>query len=85
MAKRKYACKNARREGTCGLNDVAVMHDLFDAESRKNDRHDPDKGVGHPTAGADMPPKAKGIVNGGRHVRVFIGSDEAFWLECEGI
>ena len=72
--------------GSCGLDDVAVVHGLFDAEGRMNARHhNRDEGVGHPTAGADVPPKAKAIVHGSRRAWVYIGSDKASQLECEGI
>ena len=47
---------------------MAVAHDLSDVEGRNNARHhDRDEGVGHPTAGADLPPKAEGILHSSRH------------------
>ena len=81
-----YVRENARGECTCGFDDAAIAHDLLDTEGGEHARHyDPDEGVGHPAAGADASPKAEGVINGRVNARVYIGSDKALRLECEGI
>jgi len=84
--KRNYAREDAGSECTCGFDDAAIAHGLFDAEGRKHTRHyDPDEGVSHPAAGADTPPKTKGVIHGRVNARVYVGSDKALRLKCEGI
>ena len=84
--KENYAREDARCECARGFDDAAIAHGLFDAERREHARdYDPDEGVGHPTAGADAPPKAERVIHGRVNAWVYIGSDKALRLKCEGI
>jgi hypothetical protein len=84
--KKNYAREDARSECACGFDDAAITHGLFDTEGGEHARYDdPDEGVGHPTAGADTPPKAESIIHGRVDARVYVGSDKALWLECERV
>lgn len=84
--KKNYAREDARGECTSGFDDAAIAHGLFDAEGREHARHyDPDEGVGHPSAGADTPPEAESVIHGRVNTRVYVGSDKAPRLECEGV
>ena len=82
----EHARKNARGECARGLDDAAVAHRLLDTEGGEHARdYDEDEGVGHPAPWADTPPESEGIVDCGRDPGVDVRSDEAFWLEREGV
>lgn len=84
--KKDYEREDARGECAGGFDDTAIAHGLFDAESREHARHyDPYEGVGHPAAGADTPPEAESVIYGRVNARVYVGSDKALRLECEGV